>query len=160
MALTKLNTRSGIDLSSYATSTDLNNLTTGKVLQVQSSTSNGTTQGTSTSFSLITGMLVNITPSSASSKIFVNVDVATDSGSSNGCFITIYRNGSDLGGSEGFGGTEGPNRSLSGMSILDSPNTTSQVTYEARYRSRNGGLVECPPWGSGRQTITVMEIAG
>lgn len=160
MALTRLNNRSGIDLSSYATSTDLNNLTTGKVLQVQSTTVNGTNATTDTSFVAVSGLTVNITPSSASNKIYLNVDIPTDSGGANGIFITIYRNGGNLGGSEGFGGTEGPNRAISGMSILDSPNTTSQVTYAVYFRSRNGGVVECPPWGSGRQTITAMEIAG
>lgn len=160
MALTKLNNRSGIDLSSYATSTDLNNLTTGKVLQVQSTTVSGTNVTTNQSFVAVSGLTVNITPSSASNKIYLNVDCAMDSGTANGAFMTIYRNGSSLGGSEGFGGTEGPHRALSGMSILDSPNTTSQVTYAVYYRSRNGGVVEVPPWGNGRQTITAMEIAG
>ena len=46
-------------------------ITTGKVLQVVSTTKSDVTSSTSTSYADITGMAVSITPSSTSSKILV-----------------------------------------------------------------------------------------
>ena len=45
------------------------------------------------------------------------------------------------------------------ISFLDSPSTTSQVTYTLKLRSTNGATVQTNSNGS-RGTITLMEIAG
>ena len=72
---------------------------------------------------------------------------------------TIFRNSTDLG-----NGTNGMQRLYTSlyvpmaMSILDSPNTTSAITYQVYMRS-NGGTAGLN-WGSLKGTITAFEIAG
>jgi hypothetical protein len=137
-------------------------LPTGSVLQVVSATDTGTFATTSTSF-VGTGLTASITPSSASNKILVLVHSNIDSGTSSRiAFITLFRGATNLGHStEGFGGHEsngGYIRAAAPISFLDSPNTTSSVTYEFYVRS-NSGSIEGPPWGSMTQSIVLLEIA-
>jgi len=82
MALTKTNARSGysVDLSSYATSTDLNNLTTGKVLQVVSEQLGRTYMDATNSAIGSAG----ITTTAANSKILVHVNHCISPGGGDG----------------------------------------------------------------------------
>ena len=109
MALTKTNARSGysVDLSSYATSTDLNNLTTGVFLQAKSMTfePSGTydVSVSSDSYADSTFGYVSITPIAANSKIYVQMSGwamhVNPSASNKGGNFKIYR--SVAGGSYG-----------------------------------------------------------
>ena len=115
----------------------------GKVLQIQSANNSTQLQITSTSF-VTTGLTVNITPTSASSKILITTgfDFYKSSSSATG-WATLYRDSTNLGNAtygmgalEGFGGagsTPGVN-----LQYLDTPNTTSQVTYTV-YAKVNSG---------------------
>ena len=104
----------------------------GKVLQVVTATDSTARSTTSTSFVTASNTLsVDITPSSTSNKIFI---VCSTSARVTGqAFYTIYKDSTNLAGSEGmvenyFNATDG--RSSVSMTILDSPSTTSQITYQ------------------------------
>jgi len=136
----------------------------GKVLQVVSTTD--TSERTSTSTSFVTGsntLSVNITPASTSNKVFVCVSLGSGNNTpAKHTYTTIYRDSSNLGGSQGFltnyqGGT-GEHYGGASMSITDSPNTTSQVTYQVYFKVSGGtGKINS---SAGTGTITAMEIQG
>ena len=135
----------------------------GSVLQVVSTARTATSATTSTSF-VSSGLTASITPTSASNKIFVSISSVVDSGASLvTAFYTLYRNSTNLGGAtEGFGGvsaSSGNIRAPLAVNYLDSPSTTSSVSYTLYFRSSNGTQVEVPPYSAGVQSITLMEIA-
>ena len=108
----------------------------GKVLQVVSPTSFSLTTNSSTT-AATTGIVGSITPSSTSSKILVMVKIPWQylSGSSTiGFYTRLYRNGSnitslDVEAARNAGITSGLNGSSTHF-YLDSPSSTSSVTYE------------------------------
>ena len=132
----------------------------GKILQVVQTIKSDAFTTTSTSATDITGLSVDITPSSSSSKIlvFTSIDAyvqRTSSYNASGFFILLR-------GSTGLQGVHMRTRVdnsmtcnyiLAGgnavMSYLDSPATTSAVTYK----------VQCRNWTSS-QTISVNEQTG
>ena len=120
-----------------------NTVTTGKVLQIQSANLGTSIQITSTSY-VTTGVTVNITPTSASSKILIATSFPIyKSGSNAAVDVTLYRDSTNLGdGTYGFGqfANLGGNGGICGVNLQfsDSPNTTSQVTY-AVYGKINSG---------------------
>jgi hypothetical protein len=138
----------------------------GKVLQVvQASFEDTATTTTSTSF-VATGLDVSITPSSTSSKILVRYDLSNYSISGNkNTTATLYRNGTTNLGDATDGMSWGYTNTVHGYplgaSFLDSPSSTSELTYEV-YIKTNGGTLHIGG-GEGRAThnfITAMEIAG
>ena len=136
----------------------------GKILQVVTATDSSLRVSTSTSF--VTGsntLAVNITPSATSSKIFVIVNTtAYNNVSGKSMYLTIYRDSSDLGnGSSGLinsydesGRTIGKPTS---MSILDSPLSTSQLTYQVYARTDSGGETYFN-YSNNKASITAFEI--
>ena len=159
MALTKINNNT---LSAVTTLPSA--IATGKVLQVVSATDS--TERASTSSSYVTAsntLSVDITPSSTSSKIFI---FATTTGHANTSAsfrrYTIYRDATNLGGSNGMQIVYNENSAdiinTVSLSYLDSPNSTSEITYQlygktasgSVYFSKNGVL----------SSITAYEIAG
>ena len=137
-------------------------ISTGKVLQVVSTSSTTETSTTSTSW-VDTAMTANITPSSSSNKIYIIGSTNGQSvGSNEKNNLSIFRGSTNLGDSnQGFGRSLNDNELMEKACItyLDSPSTTSQVTYTLKLRSGNGGTVQTNTNGS-RGTITLMEIAG
>jgi len=123
-------------------------LPTGSVLQVVQNSSTTQYSTTSASFQSCTNHNVTITPSSASSKILiihqgmVNSLVAT-----NWCWATIYRNASvnlysggaaDAAGGVYVQGSSDYHTPIT-FTTLDSPATTSAVTYTVYFKAGNGG---------------------
>jgi len=134
----------------------------GAVLQVASATDSSNISTTSTSF--VTGsntMTVNLTPSSSSNKVLVLLNSNIQMTSNNTGAVTVYRDTTNLGSSFGFGVSYATVNMSSGMSAcyLDSPSTTSQVTYQVYFRSFTGGTVNLNGSGS-TGNLTVIEIAG
>ena len=124
-------------------------LVTGKVLQVVQGTDTSSQSSSSTSYTSGT-INASITPSATSSKILVHITGTMRNGTFN-----IYRGSTDLGGGQGFGQTNG-DEAISAIHYLDSPNTTSSVTYTGYMKASNGGTVY---FGVGGYTvITLMEI--
>jgi len=138
----------------------------GQVIQVLSSTDQ--TQRTTTSSTFVTGsntLSVTITPASSSNKIFIIVG-ATFAGTflSNSpiygedVYFTIYRDSTNLGnGNNGLGYTN-MSHHPSHLSYLDSPNTTSAITYQVYFRT--AGSTAYINGGSSKGSITCMEVKG
>lgn len=137
---------------------------TGSVIQVQSFNLVNVRLATSSSSFTATQLAVNITPASSSNKIYVSVaGSANNEAAGRAIYWTLYRDSTDLGGgTSGLGqiyGAAGRTHGTVGVSILDAPSTTSQVTYTLYVRA-NGGTVEFPASTAETATITAMEIQG
>jgi len=135
----------------------------GRVLQVVSNTYSTSTSTTSTSF-VVTGLTATITPTSATSKIFVATDGCADTGSSGEqTTFTIFRDSTNIApaGTNGMTNIFATSTRVIGsvsMVYLDSPATTSATTYTVRFRTSSGTSVNFPQQ-SGTAAIILMEIA-
>jgi hypothetical protein len=161
---------------------------TGSILQVVSTTKTSVfsatlAQGVSTS---ITGLTATITPTSINSKILVVSSVTTTTSSDGrGTLITLTRGGVDIAigdpegvrqrvtmGSQGGGdNTEFDSLSTISTTILDSPSSTSSLTYGASisHQRNASALVKVNAsdvdsnvnnYARGVSSITLMEVAG
>jgi hypothetical protein len=133
----------------------------GKVLQVQNMTTTTNTDTTSTSF-VATGLTDTITPSATDSKILI---MATGNLLSTGTNIfveaTIAKGGTNLGASDGMVGVQTPAGDVhSPFSIiyLDSPSSTSSLTYDVRIKSENSGTTVKFNNGNRKASLTLIEI--
>ena len=133
----------------------------GSVVQVVQG-QNTVRQTISSSSFVTSGLDVNITPTSSSSKILVIAQTSGNSESANRSLkYTLYRDSTNLGGTNGLGLIESPQARLQTplvASILDSPSTTSQITYSL-YVSASSSIVEVPATPNAVSSIIVMEIA-
>jgi hypothetical protein len=116
-----------------------------RVLQVVSTTKTDTFSTSSTSLTDITGLSVSITPSATSSKILIVLDLShIGLDADNWFFGDVTRGGTPIGvgaaagsrtQSSWAGATVSGNRPINcNWHFLDSPNTTSATTYQARAR--------------------------
>ncbi len=147
--------------------------TTSGVVQVKSTIKTDSFSTTSTTFVDVTGVSVSITPTSASNKVLVMVSgVNGSNGVDNFTPINLVRDSTAIAQSTGnanFAATLNLINQSTGITLpfsiifLDSPATTSQITYKIQLRSNNNPLAYI-----GRQatsdnrsvtTITVMEVA-
>lgn len=159
-------------------------LPTGTVLQVVSTTKTDTTTfssiATGAETSDIPGLTVTITPSSSSNKVLVTANVSASLSAIVWLYGSIYRNGTKLGAGDirsnirGYAsGAYASNfyASTIPISFLDSPATTSSVTYSIRLAHGSGttrniginyGLSESnsAEFASLSSSITATEIAG
>ena len=154
---------------------------TSAVLQVLSTTKTDTFTLNSTTFTEITGLTRTITPSSATSKVLVNVSVASSSDSNTlAHFFRLMRGATAIGVGDSAGSRiqastvrlAMPNATLgaaSNFQFLDSPSSTSALTYSVQVRGENASLVainrgstdtDNNTYARAISTITVMEIAG
>jgi len=137
----------------------------GKVLQVVQGTTSTPVSSTSDTFA-DTGVTANITPSSTSNKIFIMVTLCGVEKRSNclsrhrllkdGSQLALYNNLSP------YDNTGDRKTDQNSFNYLDSPSSTSQLTYKVQYSLYPGG-------GSGTtlvcnndsiSTITLLEISG
>jgi hypothetical protein len=143
-------------------------LPTGSVLQVVNATYSTQVNSTTTTF-IDTGLTATITPTSASSKILIFV-------SQNGCQkpafdttinLKLQRNSSDIlqfgRFVSGNGGVAQANLTSASASYLDSPSSTSALTYKTVFNNDTpAGTCNVQFGGAGTypaSTITLMEIA-
>ena len=132
----------------------------GQVIQVLSATD--TTDRTTSSSSFVTAsntLSVTITPSSASNKILILTNVVGRGAPMVGNItLTIYRDATNLGnGSNGFATDYNGFITFMSGAYLDSPSTTSAITYQVYFRT-SGGTSSI---GQGAMnTITCLEIKG
>jgi hypothetical protein len=135
----------------------------GKLLQVVS-TADSTQRSTTSGSFVASGMSVTITPTSATSKIFIQVCSNAYKNFDPSGFFTIYRGATNLAGSSNhFTLVSVPDRYVPmSMSYLDSPASTSALTYEIYYRMSGTGNIYLNATTAGTTvgTITVFEIAG
>lgn len=150
------------------------NFGAGAVLQVVSVTKTDTfTTGSGTPVD-ITGLSLNITPTSATSKILVLAQVGINSDTATAGYVNLVRNSTSLG--VGTGGTTYNGTAvvyfnnvnaftLVPIVYLDSPATTSSTTYKLQAFTGGGvGLATINRRGGDSivgcsSTLTVMEIA-
>ena len=167
MALTKV-IGSGLGAIPAISGANLTGLTdsqmpAGSVLQVITATDS--TARTSASASFVTAsntLAVNITPSATSSKIFVTASIGyrTPEGTV-ALNITLYRGSTNLGPASGFCAVfsgSSYNYGQATPQILDSPSSTSQLTYQVYFKIGSGSNVG--GINTGISTITAYEIAG
>jgi hypothetical protein len=124
----------------------------GVILQVVSTTKTDTFTTTSTSFTDITGLTATITPSSATNKIFV---IATTTGcqniGANSLDLRLVRDataiaigdaaGSRIRATVRMNSAAANHQESSSMSTLDSPATTSAITYAVQAQATGGSSV-------------------
>ena len=165
ISLSPANTASDVTITVPAvTGTMLTNKTAGTVLQVVQATTTTATTTSSTSF-VSTTLAASITPSSASSKILIFGQVhAVGAVSTSQPNITLYRGGTNLVGvsyglGDGYVDTGGYAEWLLPFSLLDSPSSTSSVTYTLYGRNASGASTVSFGSASRVCVITLMEIA-
>jgi len=153
----------------------------GKVLQVVSTTKDDVASTTSTTFAAIAGLTVDITPAATTSKIFVSYTLRSGNGATLARY-KLWRGSTQIymgaeatnktqnasayygqSGSEGYYGMA----ELSGQ-YLDSPSSTSQLTYSFTWAVSHSGYYNYLNRSyhddtnyynaRGASTITVMEI--
>jgi len=139
---------------------------TGSVLQVVSANYSTQTTTYSSTYS-DTGLNVSITPTSATSKIlvFLNLPVFKETNNTSGGF-KLVRNSTDLITIETLAGYTNSTASIGIGSVcsnyLDSPATTSSTNYKVQFKSMNNNAIIyiCGDgYGAITATITAMEIA-
>ena len=133
----------------------------GQVIQVLSATDS--TERTTTSTPWVTGsntLTVTITPSSTSNKILILVGSGISCDTYTGLY-TLYKNGTtNLGNATyGMAGTSGSIHTTLCIHYVDSPATTSAVTYQVRMSSLNNGTMYLNKNGE-VGSITALEIKG
>ena len=175
-----------IQLSNGTTPTagDLGLNTTGSVLQVVSTPKLDVFSTSSSSLTDVTGLSADITPISTSSKIMILASVSLGSSTSdNNILLAVTRGDTEIYKSD----QSGSNRQRAGGGVhymhgasqvqgtystnimyLDSPSTTSAVTYKVKaqvnsgtlFVNRTGGSTDDSNRASFVSSITLMEIAG
>jgi len=150
------------------------------ILQVVSTTKTDTFTTTSTSFTDVTDFTVSITPSSASSKVFLTVTIGALDASADRILIgQVLRDSTAI----GIGDTAG-SRPRAGFivippgstrahnavwSFVDSPSTTSAITYKLQvagtsagtlYFNRTANDADSATFPRSVSSITAMEVAG
>ena len=136
----------------------------GSVLQVVNANTS-TAVSNSTSTYADTGLTATITPKFATSKILVIVNQADCYKTTNDTSVRLQllRGSTSL---EVFAeyasgtGTTATNVTQAGTNYLDSPATTSAVTYKTQFNSVGNNASVTVQFGTGTSTITLMEIAG
>ena len=150
-----------------------------RVLQVVSTEKTDTFTTSSTSFTDVTGLTVSITPSATSSKILVigSITASNDQNVVDGG-VRLARGGTGIlvGAAAGsrsqgmyLGGLATASGTLTyGMSVLDSPATTSATTYSFQVRNNSAGTfyvnrskndTDNASHYRSASSITVMEIS-
>jgi len=152
----------------------------GAIISVSQTYYPGTFSTTSTSFTNVTGLALSVTPKTSTSQLLVFVNIyGSNSTSTATTLFCLLRNGTSVGG----GTAVSNNPSVIGMGsipynsqvyctsicYLDSPATTSTVTYQVQMSVQSGytGTVGYAPaaadnstYGRYPATITVLEVAG
>jgi len=135
----------------------------GKVLQAVSSSYTGAAESTTSNTFQASSLFVNITPSATTSKILVLAcGNAGTSGNATSNRITLYRDSTNLGDS-----THGINQVYSSggsvyapfnINLLDSPSTTSQITYKIYWKAFSGAHAQYLHTDGLDSFITALEI--
>jgi hypothetical protein len=111
-----------------------------------------------------TGLSLNITPSASNSKIlFFASNDCTKHGGDTSVAIRAYRDSTEIGGTiigRRICDTDdtGKSQSVFSFTILDSPNSTSQLTYKTQYNNTYAAGTVRINAGSGSSSMTLMEI--
>lgn len=170
MALTKLNSASVVD-----------RLPTGSVLQTIQIPKLDAFSMTSSTFADVTGFAASITPSYSSSKILVMVSIGANCTPGSVAEFRLLRGSTEILLADAAGNRarttttyyagSGNNAAAGiGINFLDTPNTTSAITYKLQMRSNSNGTIvavnrtqdDSNSASQSRQTSTIIlqEIKG
>tara|TARA_R100001463_G_scaffold45581_1_gene93952 strand:+ start:916 stop:1425 length:510 start_codon:yes stop_codon:yes gene_type:complete len=169
MAITRLGPNQSVNLASNVTGTlpaanggSGRTAVTGNVLQVVSTSAADDLVTTSTSYVDI-NLSLNITPSATSSKIFLSYNGNNENNGSSGNKLSLQmlRDSTQIADATGIGslGSENGIVTTASLSVLDSPSTTSQITYKMQGKSDDGTVMVFNV-NNDLGTITAYEIAG
>jgi hypothetical protein len=155
----------------------------GNILQVVQTvkTDGYSRQSSSSDFAGITGLSVNITPTSSTSKIYLTGGITCSSGNGQRFFLRLTRDGSVVDAyrsptqgirvrafAAGFGGSSDNSLRQLSVNFLDSPATTSQVTYQIEGSAEGSQVLyvnvskangNSDAVGRGVSTLTAIEVA-
>jgi len=135
----------------------------GGIIQVKQSLYGTHTAPSNTSFAALSGFTCAITPTRADSKILITLNICIEVRSSSIIAIELTRGGSSIftneGGMRGDGTAQGGYVS---MTYLDSPASTSALTYGVQTRSSSGTYAINNYTGGGpvNSFLTLMEVSG
>ena len=136
----------------------------GKIGQVVETTSTANQTTTSSSFVAVSGMSLSITPTFTSSKIYLTAMQVLGIGSGGGYMqrVSIFRDGSNLNGNDNglasFGTDASGTNVTTPIIYLDSPSTTSAITYQIYFRSVGGATVSYNNYSGVTATLIAMEV--
>jgi hypothetical protein len=138
-------------------------LPTGSVLQVVEGLTQSETFTNSTSY-VATNLTASITPTSATSKVLIILSSTIyASNIVSACAATIYRDGSDIASAYSVGALFFGEGAVSWVkcatTILDSPASTSSLTYVLRIKTINATYSAGANRNNSRNSIILMEIA-
>ena len=135
----------------------------GSIIQVKQSSFSTHATFSNTSFSAISGFSVDISPRFNSSKILITLNLLLEIRSASIVPIELTRGGSSIFTNEGgLRANESSNGGYTTFSYLDSPESTSTLTYGVQTRTSNGDYAFNNYIGSGpaHSFITAMEVVG
>ena len=153
----------------------------GGIIQVKSATkTDGDFSTTSSSYTDVTGLSVSITPTRSDSKILISAFIHGNGDSSTQAYFRFMRDSTAICVGTSVGsrvpatlGTlhydQANDVNCASQTFLDSPSTTSAVTYKIQTRTQGSGTIyinrsvtDANDSTSGRftSTITVMEVTG
>ena len=153
----------------------------GVILQVKQTDKTDTFDGNATTFSDITGLSVSITPSATTSKILVRANLLCGISSNSYVGFRLMRDSTAIGLPDaisnstrsgfGHGAVSSANQNYkliqTGQEFLDSPSSTSAITYKIQYIvwsstfyiNRPVSLYDDRRDMLGKSSLTVMEVA-
>ena len=167
MALIKLNNQSLTAVSALPAA-----ISTGGVLQVKyadAEIGSDELTTTSTTYVDLPAYSIAITPTSTSSKILISYGIHTLEGASTGSWASDWNSQIIRGSTKVYpttdslydGGTYGPTNTYAmkkyDSTYLDTPNTTSEITYKVQVKSKAGRSISFNQYANGHMVI--MEIA-
>ena len=142
-------------------------ISTGKVLQVVQDTKLDRSEisvSSAGTFVDISGLSVNITPSSTSSKILILIHQSIGKSNANTWTdIKLLRDSTQIGlfASVTYNGVSQSNYiGTTGCSFLDTPSSTSSLTFKTQFRNVAASGTVNAQVDNGLSSITLMEIAG
>jgi hypothetical protein len=111
----------------------------GKMLQVITATDDNERSTTSTSYTTVTGLSVTITPATAGSRFLLMVSSGRLFSDGPDATYSFFRDSTNLGDStNGFQDCNDSQHRQIISTYIDSPNTTSSITYTVKFRTKNG----------------------
>jgi hypothetical protein len=130
-----------------------------KILQVLSVAKTDTFTTSSNSYQDVTGLSLSITPSSATNKILILGSVGLGVQDGDRADFILLRNSTPIGVADvtGINVTGGLVTSNVGL-VLDTPNTTSAVTYKAQIKSSSASAVYVNRRGSLATPVTYSSL--
>ena len=175
MALTRLGPNQSVNLASNVTGTlpaanggSGRTAVTGNVLQVVTGVTYTSTTSTSSTYA-DTSLTASITPSATSSKILIITDQFMRKNQTNTYIgLKLFRDSTELnyiGDLIAYTQNSDSDANGIGTTYLDTPSSTSSITYKTQFATLSGGTITIQADASssnerGRGTMTLMEIAG